>query len=86
MEHPDFCYSQIHGDCIIIKWGESGYYPTDYPKGKYTDDVIDDMNEIGGVTREQRLAMECCSIVTQGNSNIDWEEHYKMCMTDFIGR
>lgn len=79
MNHPDTIYSRdMNNNCIIIKWGESGYYRTDYPEGKYTDDVIDQMNKPW--TSNERRAMECCSIAAQNNPNIDWDSHYKMCM------
>ena len=79
MNHPDTIYSRdLNNNCIILKWGESGYYPTDYPKGKYTDDVIDKMNEPW--TSNERRAMECCSIAAQNNPDLDWDSHYKMRM------
>ncbi len=81
MEHPLFCYSKdLNNNCIILKWGEGGYYKTDYPKGKYTTEIIDEMNATGGITPQERSAMECCSIAAQDNPNLDWEAHYKMCM------
>jgi hypothetical protein len=60
---PDLCYSRLgeDGRCIIIKRGETGYYPTDYPPG-YSDDIIDTLNARLGVTRAQRLAMEIGSM------------------------
>lgn len=81
MNHPDMCYSHdIDNNCTIIVWGESGYYPTDYPKGKYDTEVIDWMNERSDITPEMRMAMECCSMVAQSNPNLDWEEHYSLIM------
>ena len=81
MEHPMFCYSKdLSNNCIIIKWGESGYYKTDYPEGKYTNEIIDEMNATGDITPRERMAMECCSIAAQGKPDFDWEKHYKMCM------
>ena len=77
INHPEMCYSNNYkDDCIIIKWGEPGYYETDYPKGKYTDDVIDKLNANGGITPQQRRAMEICSMVAQDNPNLNWENHY----------
>ena len=81
MNHPEACYSRDHeNNCTIIKWGEGGYYRTDYPKGKYTDEIIDEINANGGITPIQRRAMECCSIVAQNNPELDWERHYEMCL------
>lgn len=84
MKHPNYCYSNDTRDnCIILKWGESGYYKTDYPEGKYTDDIIDEMNADGGISKVERGAMECCAIASQGNPNLNWEEHYKMCLDHY---
>ena len=88
MTHPESCWSLLassigkdkKGDAIIIKWGEKGYYETDYPKGQYTDEIIDEINARGDITKAQRFAMEMCSIAAQNNPNLNWEEHYAMCL------
>ena len=81
MTHPDFVYSHdLENNCTIIQWGESGYYETDFPKGKYPDDVVDYMNEARGITQAERKAMELCSMAAQNNPNLDWEKHYEKIM------
>lgn len=55
---PEYAYALLHtsrdrGDCIIVKRGMSGYFPTDWPKGKYTPDIIDELNEGLGVSAEE---------------------------------
>ena len=81
MSHPDTCFSRdLNNNCTIIKWGESGYYPTDYPKGKYDDEIINKLNAESGITPQMRHAMECCSIVAQDKPNLDWNKHYEMCL------
>lgn len=81
MNYPELVYSRtLENNCIIIKWGESGYYNTDYPKGKYNDNVIDDMNARAGISPEERRAMEICSIAAEHNHNLDWKSHFEMCM------
>ncbi len=88
MNHPDLLYANdIENNCVILKWGESGYYPTDYPKGKYTDDVVDELNASLfdndlEAARKAREAMQICSMVAQDNPNLDWEKHYKMVFND----
>lgn len=55
---PKICYGldTIEHRAIIIKRGDMGYYKTDWPAG-YTQDMIDELNEMLGVTREQAEAM-----------------------------
>ena len=58
---PDNCYCVLPGsdEIIIVKKGESGYYRTD----KYGHDraqalaIVDECNEIGGVSKAQAAAM-----------------------------
>ena len=87
IEHPETVYSRdFSNNCIIIKWGESGYYRTDYPAGRYTDDIVDELNQRRGITPAQRYAMECCSIAAQTNPSLDWNEHYKMCLESELNK
>lgn len=60
---PELCYSVLPSDdsVIIIKRGEQGYYPTDYPEG--SDKFVDEFNARMGVTKAQRLAMEIGSMM-----------------------
>lgn len=80
--YPNYCYSHdLYNNCTIIKWGESGYYTTDYPQGKYDDSVIDELNANGNITPKMRRAMEICSIVAQSNPSLDWKKHYDFIMS-----
>lgn len=81
-EYPMYCYSHdMNNNCTIIKWGESGYYKTDFPSGKYDDSIIDELNENGGITPQMRRAMEICSMCAQNNPKLDWKKHYDMIMS-----
>lgn len=76
-KHPETCFSHDqYNNCTIIKWGEGGYFKTDYPEGEYTDEVVDELNSKYGVTPNMRSAMELCSEVAQTNPSLDWEELY----------
>lgn len=58
---PDQCYCVLSGsgEIVIVKKGESGYYPTE----KYAKDreeartIVDECNKAGGVTKAQEAAM-----------------------------
>jgi hypothetical protein len=58
---PDKCYSVLpsNDEIIIVRKGETGYYQTD----KYGHDraeaqcIVDECNQIGGVTKAQEAAM-----------------------------
>lgn len=81
MKHPEMIYSHdINNNCTIIKWGESGYYETDYPKGGYTDEIINELNDQRGFTPNERKAMEICSMAAQNNPDLNWENHYDMVL------
>ena len=81
MKHPEMCLSRdSNNNCILIKWGVSGYYGTNYPNGEYDDDIINGLNARRGITPQMREAMEYCSIAAQNKPDLDWEKHYQMCM------
>ncbi len=63
---PELCFSTLAstGELICIKRGESCYYPSDWSTDNpaHNQELADYNNERLGVTREQRLAMECGSM------------------------
>lgn len=78
---PETVYSHDHNNnCIIVRWGESGHYKTDYPEGGYTDEVVDELNADRGIIPEQRKAMEFCAMAAQSNPSLDWEKTYKLIL------
>ena len=80
--HHDRVFSHdLENNLTEIRWGESGYYyKHDFPKDNYTDKVVDAMNDIMGITPNERKAMEICSMAAQNNPDLDWDEHYNMVL------
>lgn len=60
----------------VVKWGECGYYPTNYPTG-YTQEAVDKMNERLGVEKLVVEAMVICSM-NRFSSAEEWEKHFDM--------
>jgi hypothetical protein len=61
---PEFCYSTLPSDkskLIILKAGETGYYPVDPLSDAYLCDA-DRNNELLGVTKAQAEAMRAGSM------------------------
>lgn len=86
ISHPDTIWSHDYlNNCTIVKWGEGGYYRTDFPEGGYTEEVIDEINApaFGGDIRMARMvrkSMESCSVAAQNNPRLNWDEHFAECM------
>lgn len=61
---PDACFTTLKstGQLVCIKFGDSGYYPSDWDTGEKERNraLADGLNRALGVTRAQRLAMESC--------------------------
>ncbi len=86
-EHPELCYGLLpkfknredgitYGDCIVIFWGETGYHPTNYPEGKYTQEMIDGFNEKLGVSKDVAMAMKDCSMINKLDTLEKWEKQF----------
>lgn len=74
---PDICYSFNDADskCVLIKWGEQGYYDPGYPKG-FTKDHINKLNAQMGISAVAAEAMKICSMANIPTDK--WPEHYEM--------
>ena len=79
MVHPEVCYVFIptENSVGIVKWGERGYYPTDYPHN-YTAEIVAEMNEGLGFSAEEIRAMQICSMANIPETEEAWEKHYAM--------
>jgi hypothetical protein len=56
---PEMCFVDLATEDVmcIVKRGESGYYKTDWPKGKFGAELAAERNEKLGVTPSQASAM-----------------------------
>ena len=84
--HPDTCWVWLVGNDIgVVKWGESGYYRTDYPSGKYTEELVAELNDKSGYTRTEIEAMQMCSMAYIPQTEEAWNKHFQTCC-DIIDR
>ena len=77
--HPEVCYalSLSEKQCIIIKWGEKGYYDPGYPVG-FTKEQVNDLNTRLGISENEATAMEMCSM--QDLSSDEWTTRYSQIL------
>lgn len=77
--HPETCWVHIPTDNSVgvVKWGESGYYKTDYPHN-YTSELVTEMNDRSGYSRMEIHAMQICSMANLPDNDEAWEKHFQM--------
>ena len=73
--YPDVCYSLNVADekCVLIRWGEQGYYDPDFPAG-FTKEQINELNSKMGISENEAEAMKICSMANISSDK--WPEHY----------
>ncbi len=87
-ELPDTCYSTLpsSGELIMLKRGESGYYPPDFNPIKLLEhwgtgrQAANALNARAGITRAQEEAMVAGSMFgwnMPGANPAKWERHLK---------
>lgn len=74
-QHPDLCYVYLHTtDTVgVVKWGESGYYQTDYHG--YKESMVEDLNRKLGLNPVEVRAMVFCSMRKMQKE--DWPSAYQ---------
>lgn len=77
--HPETCFVLLptNNTVGIVKWGESGYYKTNYPEG-YTEEIVDELNDKFGYSRTEIKAMQICSMANIPETEDAWEKHFQM--------
>lgn len=77
--HPEVCYALnlSKKKCIIIKWGEKGYYDPGYPTG-FSKEQVRDLNAKLGISENKATAMEMCSM--QDLSSDEWTTRYSQIL------
>ena len=63
MKH-ELCYVYLETDSTIgvVKFGESGYYKTNYGADKCNEELVDKLNEQLGVSKAEAEAMKILSM------------------------
>lgn len=83
-KHPEQCLVFIPTENAIgvVKWGEHGYYKTNYPHN-YTREIVEELNTSHGVDTNVAEAMVICSMV-DGLEETDeaWQKHFDMILDD----
>lgn len=61
---PEYCYTNLEStnELIVIKRGESGYYPQNPDNAPWGANAVNTLNERLGVTKGQEEAMKCGSM------------------------
>ena len=74
MNYPEMCYVYIEVgmEIGIVKWGESGYYKTDYEHNSNNEELVIKLNSQLGVTEHEAEAMKILSM-NKGIENNDGE-------------
>lgn len=84
--YPDMCYVfvEVGAEIGIVKWGEKGYYRTEYASGKLeNEELVNQLNSKLGVEENQAKAMKILSM----NDSIDGNEiEWKAKFDDIIKR
>lgn len=83
--HPETCYVYIPTDHSvgIVKWGERGYYKTNFPHD-FTWETVAEINDRSGYSRTEIRAMQICSMVDSlPETNEAWEKHFNMVCETF---
>ena len=77
--HPETCFVLLptNNTVGIVKWGESGYYKTNYPE-EYTEEIVDELNDKFGYSRTEIKAMQICSMANIPETEDAWEKHFQI--------
>ena len=83
MNYPEMCYVyvEVGMEIGLVKWGESGYYRTEYESNSENEELVKKLNAQLGVSDNEAEAMKILSMnnVIEGNS-----EKWKILFEDII--
>ena len=86
MNYPELCYVyvEVGMEIGIIKWGESGYYITNYD-GKTEQNImlVNKLNSQLGITENEAEAMKILSMNTSINGN---DKEWKAKFEEIVSR
>lgn len=80
MNYPEMCYIYVESSMGIgiVKWGEAGYYVTNYD-GKTQENIklVDKLNTQLGVSENEAEAMKILSMNSSIDKNIEeWQKKF----------
>lgn len=85
MNYPEMCYVYVEVGCEIgvVKFGEKGYYQTEYDSSQSNEQYVKKLNSQLGVTDNEAAAMKILSMNDSIDGNIDeWQKKF----TEIVGR
>lgn len=79
MNYPEMCYVyvEVGMEVGIVKWGESGYYRTEYAHNSSNEELVKELNSKLEVSENEAEAMKILSMNQSIDGNTtEWEKKY----------
>ena len=80
MNYPEMCYVyvEVGMEIGLVKWGESGYYKTEYAHKMENEELVKELNSRLGVSNNEAEAMKILSM-NKGIENNDggWKKKFE---------
>ena len=84
MNYPELCYVyvEVGMEIGLVKWGESGYYRTEYAHKMENEEFVKEFNSKLGVSNNEAEAMKILSMNTSINGNdTEWKAKFEEIVT-----
>lgn len=85
MNYPEMCYVyvEVGAEIGVVKFGEKGYYQTEYDSSQSNEQYVKKLNSQLGVTENEASAMKILSMNDSIDGNI---EEWKRMFGEIIER